>query len=59
MKFGGTSVADAERIKHAARRIVGKREQGYRVVVVEAPRENVKVTSALDFTVAEALLGRT
>ena len=29
MKFGGTSVADAERIKRAARRIVDKREQGY------------------------------
>ena len=26
MKFGGTSVADAERIKRAARRIVGQRE---------------------------------
>jgi aspartate kinase len=34
MKFGGTSVADAERIKRAARRIVEKREQGYRVVAV-------------------------
>ena len=29
MKFGGTSVADAERIKRAARRIVEKREAGY------------------------------
>jgi aspartate kinase len=38
MKFGGSSVADAERIKHAARRIVGKREQGYRVVVVLSAR---------------------
>ena len=27
MKFGGTSVADAERIKRAARRIVAKRER--------------------------------
>jgi aspartokinase len=26
MKFGGTSVADAERIKRAARRIVDKRD---------------------------------
>jgi aspartate kinase len=34
MKFGGTSVADAERIKRAARRIVAKREQGDRVVAV-------------------------
>ena len=34
MKFGGTSVADAERIKRAARRIVAKREQGHRVVAV-------------------------
>ncbi len=31
---------------------------GYRVVVVEAPRENIKVTSALDLAVAQALLLR-
>ena len=34
MKFGGTSVADAERIKRAARRIVAQRESGKRVVAV-------------------------
>jgi aspartate kinase len=34
MKFGGTSVADAERLKRAARRIVAKREEGLRVVAV-------------------------
>jgi aspartate kinase len=34
MKFGGTSVADAERIKRAAQRIVRKRDQGNRVVAV-------------------------
>jgi aspartate kinase len=38
MKFGGTSVADAERIKRAARRIVEKREAGHRVVVVLSAR---------------------
>jgi aspartate kinase len=38
MKFGGTSVADAERIKRAARRIVEKREQGYPVVAVLSAR---------------------
>ena len=38
MKFGGTSVADAERIKRAARRIVGKREEGYSVVAVLSAR---------------------
>jgi aspartate kinase len=38
MKFGGTSVADAGRIKHAARRIVDKREQGNRVVAVLSAR---------------------
>ncbi|MCW3008776.1 MAG: aspartate kinase [Solirubrobacterales bacterium] len=38
MKFGGTSVADAERIKRAAQRIVAKREQGMRVVVVLSAR---------------------
>jgi len=38
MKFGGTSVADAERIKRAARRIVAKREEGYGVVAVLSAR---------------------
>ena len=38
MKFGGTSVADAERIKRAARRIVEKRELGNRVVAVLSAR---------------------
>ena len=38
MKFGGTSVADAQRIKRAARRIVDTREAGARVVVVLSAR---------------------
>ncbi|HMS62848.1 MAG TPA: aspartate kinase [Solirubrobacteraceae bacterium] len=38
MKFGGTSVADAERLKRAAGRIVAKREEGYRVVAVLSAR---------------------
>jgi len=38
MKFGGTSVADAERIKHAARRIVGAKEAGSGVVAVLSAR---------------------
>ena len=38
MKFGGTSVADAERLKRAAGRIVAKREQGNRVVAVLSAR---------------------
>jgi aspartate kinase len=38
MKFGGTSVADAERIKRAARRIVAAREQDHRVVAVLSAR---------------------
>jgi aspartate kinase len=38
MKFGGTSVADAEQIRRAARRIVAKRESGYRVVAVLSAR---------------------
>src|SRR5271168_1139458 len=38
MKFGGTSVADSERIKRAARRIVAKREAGHRVVAVLSAR---------------------
>ena len=38
MKFGGTSVADAQRIKRAARRIVVQREAGKRVVAVLSAR---------------------
>ncbi len=38
MKFGGTSVADAERIKRAARRIVEKRRDGHSVVAVLSAR---------------------
>jgi aspartate kinase len=38
MKFGGTSVADAQRLKRAARRIVAKREAGQRVVAVLSAR---------------------
>jgi aspartate kinase len=38
MKFGGTSVADAQRIKRAAARIVQKREAGYAVVAVLSAR---------------------
>jgi aspartate kinase len=38
MKFGGTSVADAERIKRAARTIVAQRESGKRVVAVLSAR---------------------
>ncbi|MFT4049855.1 MAG: hypothetical protein QM648_08455 [Solirubrobacterales bacterium] len=34
MKFGGTSVADTERIKNAAARIVAAHEKGNRVVAV-------------------------
>jgi len=38
MKFGGTSVADAERLKRAANRIVAKKEAGERVVAVLSAR---------------------
>src|SRR5437764_9705965 len=38
MKFVGTSVADADRIKGAARRIVAAREEGSRVVAVLSAR---------------------
>jgi len=38
MKFGGTSVADAERVKSAARRIVQRKEEGNRVVAVLSAR---------------------
>jgi aspartate kinase len=45
MKFGGTSVADAERLARAARRIVAKREEGHDVVAVLSARG--KTTDAL------------
>jgi aspartate kinase len=38
MKFGGTSVADAERIQRAARRIVQRAEEGNHVVAVLSAR---------------------
>jgi aspartate kinase len=38
MKFGGTSVANAERLKRAARRIVAQRRAGRRVVAVISAR---------------------
>ena len=34
MKFGGSSVADADRIKNVASRVAAKRKSGHRVVVV-------------------------
>lgn len=38
MKFGGSSVADADRIKNVAGRVIAKRKAGHRVVaVVSAP----------------------
>src|SRR5436853_3645071 len=45
MKFGGTSVADAERIKRAAERIAERAENGNRVVAVLSARG--KETDAL------------
>ena len=38
MKFGGTSVADAERVRRAAERIVAAKESGSRVVAVLSAR---------------------
>src|SRR2546423_7392815 len=38
MKFGGTSVADADRVKRAAERIVAAKEAGHRVVAVLSAR---------------------
>ncbi len=34
MKFGGSSVANAEKVKHVAGRVIAKKKEGYRVVVV-------------------------
>ena len=33
-KFGGTSVADVDRIRNVAKRVVATRKKGYEVVVV-------------------------
>jgi aspartate kinase len=51
MKFGGTSVADAEHIKHAARRIVDRRKAGHQVVGVLSARG--KTTDELIATAAD------
>jgi aspartate kinase len=51
MKFGGTSVADATRIKHAARRIVERREAGHHVIGVLSARG--KTTDELIATAKE------
>src|SRR5690242_10950394 len=54
MKFGGTSVADAERIKRAARRIVAAREEGRRVVAVLSARgKNTDELLAMAYEVSE------
>jgi aspartate kinase len=37
-KFGGTSVADAEKIRRAAKRVIETLEKGFRVVVVASAR---------------------
>jgi len=37
-KFGGTSVANAEKIRRAARRVIERRQAGYQVVVVASAR---------------------
>jgi aspartate kinase len=37
-KFGGTSVADAQKIRRAAQRVVEKKQAGYQVVVVASAR---------------------
>jgi aspartate kinase len=50
MKFGGTSVADAQRIRSAAQRIVAKREAGAKVVAVLSARGHTT-----DQLIAEAL----
>jgi aspartate kinase len=34
MKFGGSSVSDADKIKNVANRVIAKREKGYNIVVV-------------------------
>ena len=48
MKFGGTSVADASRLKRAAQRIVRKREEGHRVVAVLSARGRRPTASSPD-----------
>ncbi len=51
MKFGGSSVADAEKIKHVSRRIVAAKQSGDQVVVVLSARG--KTTDGLIADAAE------
>jgi aspartate kinase len=54
MKFGGSSVADAEKIKRVANRVINKKKQGNRVVVVvSAPGDMTDDLIALADGVAE------
>ncbi len=49
-KFGGTSVADAEKIRRAAKRAIKRYEEGYQVVIVASARGK-----QTDHLVADAL----
>ena len=54
MKFGGSSVANAEKIKHVAGRVIARKHDGYRpVVVVSAPGDMTDDLLALSRGVSE------
>ena len=56
MKFGGTSVADAERVKAAALRIVQRKEEGNCVVAVLSARgKTTDQLVAMAYEVSERL----
>ena len=65
MKFGGTSVADAEKIRAAAKRAIRTRKQGHQVVMVVSAMGIVAAGTGLLvtaiggalFVVSDALLG--
>ncbi|MBL0351008.1 MAG: aspartate kinase [Elusimicrobia bacterium] len=59
MKFGGSSVADADRIKNVAGRVAAKRKQGHRVVVVvSAPGDMTDDLIAMAEKITDSPSGR-
>ena len=59
MKFGGSSVADADRIKNVAGRVAAKRKQGHRVVVVvSAPGDMTDDLIAMAGKITDSPSGR-
>ncbi|MFC1546657.1 aspartate kinase [bacterium] len=59
MKFGGSSVADADKIKHVADQVIAKKREGYNVVVVvSAPGDTTDDLVKMAYDITEAPLDR-